>query len=88
MLTKKARKRFLSTAGPVLLVLTFVEDGLRIFLRWGEQHHYMTRRMGLDNLTGAIVLIFSALVQLGGSALVLRPNTIKPSRVKCASPQV
>ena len=28
MLTKKARKRFLSSAGPTLLVLTFVEDGM------------------------------------------------------------
>ena len=37
-LTKKARKNFLSSAGPGFLVLTFVEDGLRIFLRWEEQH--------------------------------------------------
>ena len=29
VLTRRARKRTLSTAGPVLLVLTFVEDGTR-----------------------------------------------------------
>jgi uncharacterized membrane protein YphA (DoxX/SURF4 family) len=83
--TTKARKRFLSTAGPTLLVLTFVEDGLRIFLRWGEQHQYMTRRMGMGSWTGTLMLLLSAAVQLGGSALILRPNTIKPTRVKPAS---
>ena len=31
VLTKKSRKRFLSTAGPVLLVLTFVEDGMLLW---------------------------------------------------------
>ena len=45
-LTKKARKRFLSSVGPFLLTLTFIEDGLRIFLRWGEQFTYMNNRMG------------------------------------------
>ena len=29
--------------GPFLLVVTFLEDGMRIFLRWGEQIHYMTQ---------------------------------------------
>ena len=28
-------------------MLTFVEDGLRIFMRWEEQIHYMTSVMGL-----------------------------------------
>ena len=36
-LSKSSRKKALSTAGPLLLVVTFIEDGLRIFLRWGEQ---------------------------------------------------
>ena len=47
LLTKKNRKDFLATVGPFLLVVTFIEDGLRIFLRWGEQIHYMTSVMGL-----------------------------------------
>jgi len=84
-LTKKGRKRFLSAAGPTFLVMTFIEDGLRIFLRWGEQHHYMTKRMGLGQVTGALVLLMSAAVQIGGAALVLRPALIKPSRVKLGS---
>ena len=69
-------------AAPSLLSLC---AGLRIFLRWGEQHHYMTARMGMGSTTGALVLLVSAAVQLGGSALVLRPSSIKPSRTKPAA---
>lgn len=83
-LTKKARKKFLSSAGPVLLVLTFAEDGLRIFLRWGEQYHYMISRMGMGWFLASAVLLVSAAVQLVGAALVARPRSIKPSRVKPA----
>ena len=36
-LSKSSRKKALSAAGPLFLVVTFIEDGLRIFLRWGEQ---------------------------------------------------
>ena len=44
-LTRRRRQSFLSSAGPFLLVVTFIEDGMRIFLRWGEQIHYMTAVM-------------------------------------------
>ena len=54
-LTKKNRKDFLSTVGPFLLVVTFVEDGLRIFLRWGEQIHYMTSVMNMSAAPAARV---------------------------------
>ena len=37
------RQIWLFRLAKFLLVLTFVEDGLRIFLRWGEQIHYMTQ---------------------------------------------
>ena len=47
LMTKKSRKRFLERAGPALLVVTFIEDGLRIVLRWSEQMHYMTQVMGM-----------------------------------------
>ena len=45
----------------------------------------MTARMGMGSTTGALVLLVSAAVQLGGSALVLRPSSIKPSRTKPAA---
>jgi len=81
-MTKKNRKDFLATVGPFLLVVTFIEDGLRIFLRWGEQIHYMTSVMNLGWYLGVFCLLLSATIQLGASSLVIRPAHIKPSRVK------
>ena len=98
-------------------MVTFIEDGLRIVLRWSEQMHYMTQVMGMcaprENsarpprkfrarrpspliltaaaraasshrswFLGVLLLIFSAVVQLGAASLVMRPEHIKPSRVK------
>mmetsp|Transcript_41845 Transcript_41845/g.94522 ORF Transcript_41845/g.94522 Transcript_41845/m.94522 type:complete len:288 (-) Transcript_41845:1024-1887(-) len=82
--SKKTRKKMLSAAGPFLLVVTFIEDGMRIFLRWGEQVHYMTAVMRLNYWVGVLFLLISAATQLGSSFLVLRPEAIKPSRVKPA----
>ena len=82
--SKKTRKKMLSAAGPFLLVVTFIEDGMRIFLRWGEQVHYMTAVMRLNYWVGVQFLLISAATQLGSSFLVLRPEAIKPSRVKPA----
>ena len=45
VLTKKRRKNILSFLGPALLVVTFVEDGARVFFRWGEQIQYMEKVM-------------------------------------------
>lgn len=75
----------LGVFGPFLLTLTFFEDGLRIFLRWGEQYHYMTGRMGFGPVLGSTILVSSAAVQIVGSTLVVRPATIRPNRVKPAS---
>merc|ERR1719399_1043191 len=47
----KAIKRLLSTLGPLLLVITFLEDGLRVMSRWHEQMSYLTderRGMGMS----------------------------------------
>jgi uncharacterized membrane protein YphA (DoxX/SURF4 family) len=81
-MTKKNRKDFLSTVGPFLLVVTFLEDGMRIFLRWSEQIHYMTQVMKMNWWIGVVCLLLSAATQLGASALVIRPSAMKPSRVK------
>ena len=83
-MTKKARKRFLSTAGPILLVVTFLEDGLRVFFRWSEQHHYMTKRMGFGSFMAGLILLLSAAALMFRSAVVLRPKHMKPSRIKPA----
>ena len=43
--TKRRRQDFLASAGPTLLCLTFVEDALRVLMRWSEQMQFMTKTM-------------------------------------------
>ena len=50
--------------GPFLLVVTFLEDGMRIFLRWGEQIHYMTQVMKMNYWIGVVCLLLSAATQV------------------------
>lgn len=83
-LTKKARIQFLSRFGPSLLCLTFIDDGLRIPLRWSEQHSYMTQHMRMWSWLATAVLVASATTQLSASWLIIRPVSFEPSRVKLA----
>ena len=109
VMTKRAKREFLASVGPFLLVVTFIEDGLRIFLRWSEQMHYMTavmrmcacsprraaprpprRRIARVHLrrgswTGMLLLLVSAAMQLGSSALVLRPQVSPAAAMAAAS---
>lgn len=80
--TKRCRRQILSTAGPSLLCMTFVEDGLRIPLRWSEQYGYMTNRMNHCSWVAVLVLLGMCALQLTASFFVLRPNRFQPSRVK------
>uniref|UniRef100_A0A7S0IWB2 Surfeit locus protein 4 n=1 Tax=Calcidiscus leptoporus TaxID=127549 RepID=A0A7S0IWB2_9EUKA len=84
VLTRRRRQSTLAAAGPFLLVVTFIEDGLRILLRWSEQIHYMTAVMRLSWTFGVVCLLISAVTQISSSLLILRPSHIKPSRVKPA----
>jgi len=81
-LTKRRRQEFLASAGPLFLCLTFIEDALRVLLRWKEQMSYMTVTMRMSGWLGGFLLIFSLVTQMTGSVLVLRPKEVKPSRVK------
>lgn len=81
LMTKKRRKEFLGRAGPLLLVIIFVEDGARILLRWDEQLHYLTMVMKLRRDAAAACLAASSALQLTCSALVVRPQRVQPSRV-------
>jgi uncharacterized membrane protein YphA (DoxX/SURF4 family) len=83
-LTKKARHQLLAKFGPLLLCLTFIDDGLRIPLRWSEQHNYMVHSMSMWSWVAAAVLIISSLTQLSASWLIMRPVSFEPSRVKLA----
>jgi ER-derived vesicles protein len=80
-LTKKRRKALLSRAGPVLLVMIFLEDGVRILMRWNEQLHYLTAAMKMHPSLATACLAASSALQLTCSALIVRPQWIRPSRV-------
>ena len=82
VMSKGMRKEFLSVAGPALLCMTFIEDALRIPLRWGEQFTYLTAHRGLWAWLAVIALIGAFAVQAVGTALVLRPKKFEPSRVQ------
>merc|ERR1711904_203934 len=74
----KAMQRTLGAVGPILLLLTFIEDGLRVVFRWSEQMAYLTgtRGMGMPGWFAVLCLLASIILQLGGSALVLQGGRI------------
>jgi len=75
----KAMQRVLGTLGPILLVITFLEDGLRVMTRWTEQMNYLTgvrHGMGFSSWFAVIALITSIVLQIGGSLLVLQGGNI------------
>lgn len=79
--TKKRRKELLGRIGPVLLVMIFLEDGVRILLRWDEQLHYLTAAMKMQHEAATACLAISSTLQLSCSTLVVRPRRAWPSRV-------
>merc|ERR1712188_368089 len=75
----KAMQRVLGTIGPILLVITFLEDGLRVMTRWSEQMSYLTgtrHGMGFSSWFAVIALITSIVLQIGGAMLVLQGGKI------------
>mmetsp|Transcript_24599 Transcript_24599/g.81015 ORF Transcript_24599/g.81015 Transcript_24599/m.81015 type:complete len:141 (-) Transcript_24599:1249-1671(-) len=80
-LTKRRRQEFLASAGPLFLCLTFIEDALRVLLRWKEQMSYMTVTMRMSGWLGGLLLIFSLVTQ----APALRRPAAQPKRERDAS---
>merc|ERR1711970_773586 len=75
----KTMQRVLGTIGPILLVITFLEDGLRVMTRWSEQMNYLTgtrHGMGFSSWFAVFALITSIFLQIGGSLLVLQGDKI------------
>jgi len=83
--SKRRQKRLLSTAGPILLVMVFVEDGIRTLLRWDEQLHYILAAVKMHRWLASLSLAVSAVLQLTCSALVVHPRWMGPSSVTLAS---
>jgi len=79
----KQMQRVLGTLGPLLLVITFIEDGLRVLFRWSEQMAYLTgtrHGMGMSSWLAIAALLTSLALQLGGSMLVLQGKHIPQVR--------
>merc|ERR1712072_795459 len=75
----KYMSRVLGTVGPLLLVITFLEDGLRVMTRWSEQMSYLTgtrHGMGFSSWFAVVALLTSIALQIGGSVLVLQGSKI------------
>eukprot|EP00300_Choanocystis_sp_HF-7_P036532 c52391_g1_i1.p1 GENE.c52391_g1_i1~~c52391_g1_i1.p1 ORF type:complete len:268 (+),score=62.96 c52391_g1_i1:44-847(+) len=62
-------KKYIPTIARFLLVATFFEDGIRMFLDWTLQVDYLGSR--LTTIGAKIFLILSATMQLTGGALVV-----------------
>merc|ERR1711998_227574 len=76
----KAMQRVLGTVAPLLLVITFLEDGLRVVFRWSEQMSYLTgsrHGMGMSSWFAVLALVTSIVLQIGGSLLVLQGDKIR-----------
>merc|ERR1719453_1366735 len=75
----KTMQRVLGTVGPLFLVITFLEDGLRVMTRWSEQMSYLTgarHGMGFSQWFAVVALLTSIVLQVGGAVLVLQGSKI------------
>ena len=76
--SEKQRRATLSTLARLLLILTFLEDGVRIIVRWESQLHYLVGILKRPWLFAVAKLVVCAAVEIVGSVLVLRPHGIAP----------
>jgi len=79
---KVGKKALSDNFAPLLLTLTFVEDGLRVITSWSDQMDYMRHFMHMSWWFGALCLVVSALTQLSCSAVILSGKS--PSLVRNA----
>lgn len=64
-------KPHLSHIGRFLLVVTFLEDALRIFMQWGEQIHFMTSYRRFPSFIAHLFLLYSVFMMIAGSIMGL-----------------
>ena len=81
---RRRRQEFLEAAGPTLLVLTFLEDSLRVVQQWEGQMAFMQSTMRLGYYLGATLLFLSMLVQTVGSLVVLHAALVPSAKLGLA----
>jgi len=64
-------KSILPTIARACLVSTFLEDGYRMWIQWGEQRDYMNAQWSCGYFIATLFVIINMLGQLVGSSLVL-----------------
>ena len=57
--------------GRFLLVSTFIEDGVRMYVQWPYQVTYLVRFRGFSAFIAKCFLFYNIVAQLGGSSLIL-----------------
>lgn len=64
-------KPYLSHIGRFLLVVTFIEDALRIFMQWGDQVRFMKSYRGYPGFLAHLFLAYNFSMMLSGSTMAL-----------------
>ncbi|KAM8973126.1 surfeit locus protein 4-like [Pelodytes ibericus] len=67
----RVTKRFLPHLAHLCLISTFLEDGLRMWLQWGEQRDYISMSWGCGMFLATVFVLFNMCGQLAGCVLVL-----------------
>ncbi len=62
---------YLAHIGRFLLVVTFIEDALRIFMQWGEQVRFMVQYRSFPRTLAHLFLFYNLVAMAGGSAMAL-----------------
>ncbi|WFC94351.1 ER-derived vesicles protein erv29 [Malassezia brasiliensis] len=64
-------KPYLPALGRFLIVVTFLEDAIRIITQWGDQTTYLNRYRGIPNFITQLFLFINVVIMMCASILVI-----------------